>query len=92
MPWHSVRGHDAVVADLRRTLAQGRLPHALLFVGPEGIGKRTFARTLAKGLLCERPGADPAALEPCGTCPACLQVEAGTHPDFLQVARPEDKH
>ena len=59
MSWHSIRGHDRVVAELRRSLQQGRFPHALLFVGPEGIGKRTFARKLAKSLLCEaRPPED----------------------------------
>jgi DNA polymerase-3 subunit delta' len=71
-------------------LAQGRFPHAFLFVGPEGVGKRSFARTMAQGLLCERhPEAD---LDPCGACPSCLQVEAGTHPDLLSVARPEERH
>ena len=90
MSWHSIRGHDRVVAELRRSLQQGRFPHALLFVGPEGIGKRTFAKKLAKSLLCEaQPAAD---LDPCEACPGCLQVEAGTHPDFIEVARPEDKH
>ena len=79
-----------MVDDLRRALAQGRLPHAFLFVGPEGIGKRRFALKLAQSLLCERAEAE--ALEPCGACPSCLQVEAGSHPDVLQVARPEDKH
>ena len=90
MPWGSVRGHDRLVADLRRAAAQGRLPHAFLFVGPEGVGKHLFARTLARALLCERP--PEAALAPCGECPSCHQVEAGTHPDVLAVARPEDKH
>jgi DNA polymerase-3 subunit delta' len=71
-------------------MGQGRLPHAFLFVGPEGVGKRLFARTLAQALLCERR--PESALEPCGECPACLQVAAGTHPDVLEVARPEDKH
>jgi DNA polymerase-3 subunit delta' len=88
--WHSIRGHDRVVAELRRSLEQGRFPHALLFVGPEGIGKRTFARKLAQALLCEvRPASE---LDPCEACPGCLQVEAATHPDFLEAARPEDKH
>jgi DNA polymerase-3 subunit delta' len=88
--WHEVRGHDPIVAELRQSLAHGRLPHAFLFVGPEGIGKRTFALTLARALLCERN--DAAQLEPCETCPSCLLVRGGTHPDLLEVGRPEDKH
>jgi DNA polymerase-3 subunit delta' len=88
--WHSIRGHDRVVAELRRSLEQGRFPHALLFVGPQGIGKRTFARKLAQSLLCEARPAE--ALDPCEACPGCLQVKADTHPDFVQAARPEDKH
>lgn len=90
MPWRSVRGHDRLVDDLRRGLAQGRFPHAFLFVGPEGVGKGRFARTLAQALLCERR--PESALDPCGECPSCHQVEAGTHPDVLAVAKPEDRH
>lgn len=90
MPWGPVRGHDRVVAGLRRSLAEGRFPHAFLFVGPEGVGKKTFALRLAQALLCEtRAEAD---LDPCGACPACHQVAAGTHPDLIVAARPEDKH
>ncbi|MBY0397263.1 MAG: DNA polymerase III subunit delta', partial [Thermoleophilia bacterium] len=90
MSWHSIRGHDRVVDELRRGLEQGRFPHAFLFVGPEGIGKRTFALRLAQALLCERVA--PEALDPCEACPSCVQVRAGTHPDVLRVARPEDKY
>ena len=56
MSWHSIRGHDRVVAELRRSLEHGRFPHALLFVGPEGVGKRTFARKLAQALLTAAGG------------------------------------
>jgi DNA polymerase-3 subunit delta' len=87
--WQSVRGHDRIVEALRANLRSGRFHHAFLFVGPEGVGKRTFARTLARALLCERN--PEALLDPCGTCPGCVQVEAGTHPDLLEVARPEDR-
>jgi DNA polymerase-3 subunit delta' len=66
------------------------LPHAFLFVGPEGVGKKLFARTFAQALLCERN--PEAALDPCGACPGCKQVESGTHPDVLSVAKPEDRH
>ncbi len=90
MAWHSVRGHDRVVESLRSAVREGRLPHALLFVGPEGIGKHTFARKLAQALLCETRSEQ--SLDPCETCPACVQVAAGTHPDFIEAAKPEDKH
>ncbi len=78
-----------MVSTLRRALEQGRLPHAFLFVGPEGVGKHSFARRLAQALLCER--VPEAKLDPCGVCPGCLQVMAGTHPDLLQVGKPEDR-
>jgi DNA polymerase-3 subunit delta' len=89
VPWQNVRGHDKVVAELRQCMAQGRFPHALFFAGPQGIGKRSFAVALTQALLCEHP---TGPLDACGRCAGCLQVEAGTHPDFMQAKRPEDKH
>ena len=65
------------------------MPHALLFVGPEGVGKHTFALRLAQALLCER--VPEGELDPCEACPGCLQVMAGTHPDVLRVGKPEDR-
>jgi DNA polymerase III subunit delta' len=78
-----------VVESLRRAASQGRMPHALLFVGPEGVGKHSFALRLAQALLCER--VPEGELDPCGACPGCLQVMAGTHPDVLLVGKPEDR-
>lgn len=89
MSWHSVRGHDRIVSILRANLQSGRFPHAFLFVGPEGVGKRTFARTLARALLCERNS--ELLLEPCEACPGCVQAKAGTHPDLIEVARPDER-
>lgn len=60
-----------------------------LFVGPAGIGKKAFALKLAQGLLCDN--VPPERLEPCGHCPACSQVAAGSHPDVEVVGRPADK-
>jgi DNA polymerase-3 subunit delta' len=62
----------------------------MLFVGPEGIGKHTFARKLAQALLCERRPHQE--LDPCEVCPGCVQAASGTHPDLIEAARPEDKH
>lgn len=90
MAWGWLRGHDRLVDELRRGLTQGRLPHAFLFVGPDGVGKLQFARRLAQAVLCERRS--EVELDPCGVCPGCIQVEAGTHPDLLQIGRPADRH
>jgi DNA polymerase-3 subunit delta' len=88
--WGKIRGHDRQAEALARAYSQGRFPHALLFVGPDGIGKQAFAVALAQALLCERR--EPVHLVPCGKCPSCLQVEADSHPDVLRVSRPEEKH
>lgn len=66
-------------------LRAGRLPHALLLKGAAGIGKRAFARALARGLLCEKPAAP---LMACGACEACHWFETGNHPD-LRLLQPE---
>jgi DNA polymerase-3 subunit delta' len=88
LAWQRVRGHDALVEGFRRAVRRGRLAHAYLFTGPSGVGKRLFGLELAKALLCEAAPAD--SLEACDRCPACVQVEAGTHPDFYPTARPAD--
>ncbi len=89
MAWQGILGHDAVVDRLRRSIQMGRLPSTYLFVGPVGIGKRAFANKFAQALLCESSAADQ--LDPCGTCAACQQVMANSHPDFEVVAKPADK-
>ncbi len=94
MSWQRVRGHDAHVEAFRRAVRRGRLAHAYLFTGPAGVGKQLFAVELAKSLLCESAPVDLAQspLNACDRCPACIQVEAGTHPDFFRAVRPEEKH
>lgn len=89
MTWQEVEGHDALVEQFRQTLRRGRLASTFLFIGPAGIGKRTFALKLAQALLCEVSHEDD--LDPCGHCPACQQVEARTHPDLILVSKPEDR-
>jgi DNA polymerase-3 subunit delta' len=78
-----------IVEQFRRSLAKGRLASTYLFVGPPGVGKRTFAVWLAQALLC--PHAADELLEPCETCPSCQQVAAGTHPDLEVVRKPPEK-
>ena len=84
MAWSRVLGHDEVVKQLRDSLARGRLSHAHLFVGLEGVGKELLAREFARAVLCLKGGD-----EACGECPACLKVEHGNHPDATFVRRIE---
>ncbi|HAY79264.1 MAG TPA: AAA family ATPase [Planctomycetaceae bacterium] len=89
MPWSEILGHDQNVTRFRQSVTLGRLASTFLFVGPNGVGKRTFAIELARALLCDRN--DDALLEACGHCQACQQVAASTHPDVIHVSRPADK-
>ncbi len=60
-----------------------RLPHALLFTGSQGIGKRIFAEHLAEKLLCTQASLQEDA---CGYCTSCRLMRAQTHPDFYLIA------
>ncbi len=67
----------------QRRHTDGRIPHAILIAGPQGLGKRELAADLAGSLLCTTPQDDA---RPCGHCRACLLLAAGTHPDFYPVS------
>lgn len=90
MPWTPLVGHESVLQQIRQAIRRDRLGHAFLFVGPEGIGKRRVATHVAQGIFCEVH--DSADLDPCGTCAGCRLVEAGSHPDYFEFAKPADKH
>jgi DNA polymerase-3 subunit delta' len=78
-------GHEAVWERLTRLLDAGRLPHALLFGGPPGIGKALLAQRLMARLACSAP----LGTRPCGDCAGCRQVAAGSHPDLFAVGAPD---
>ena len=69
MPFSELLGHQKNVAALRGMLASGRVPSALLFSGPRGIGKYTLARMFAQAANCERLRDDF-----CGECAACVRI------------------
>jgi DNA polymerase-3 subunit delta' len=90
-------GQEEAVARIQQALSARRIPHAFLFAGPAGVGRRTTALALAGTLLCgsriEQPNAgrldsldDAAPLrQACGACADCRMVAAGTHPDLHLV-------
>ena len=63
-------GNKLASETLKRLVASGRVPNALLFSGPEGVGKRQYALELARCLVCPRS----AGGDPCGACSACKRV------------------
>ena len=78
-------GNKLVAQTLSRLVESGRLPNALLFAGPEGIGKKRFAIELARILVCTRRNGPNA----CGACGACTRAREFVIPEFT---RGEDSH
>ena len=78
-----VVGQSTVTRTLKNALASGRIGHAFLLSGARGVGKTTTARILAKALNCSKSGAPTA--EPCGECPSCLEIAAGTALDVQEI-------
>lgn len=66
---------------LTHALDTGRLHHAYLFSGTRGVGKTTIARILAKAVNCETG----ISSRPCGHCAACVGVDAGRYPDYIEM-------
>ena len=81
MNWDKVVGHQDAVTIVKAMLSTGKMPHALLFAGPAGIGKKLLAQLVAAGILCSSDSG-----KPCGHCHSCLLFGRSVHPDFTQVA------
>src|SRR5437773_382588 len=75
-------GQEHVVQALTNALERGRLHHAYLLTGTRGVGKTTIARILAKSLNCITNGV---TATPCGTCAACVDIDAGRFIDLLEL-------
>jgi DNA polymerase-3 subunit delta' len=69
---NSFIGNTQIVEILKRAIQQDRLPHAMIFGGPEGVGKCTLAVLVAQYLNCPSPLADGA----CGRCSVCRRIMA----------------
>jgi DNA polymerase-3 subunit delta' len=78
MAFKDVAGNTGIKRILKLALERGRVPHSLIFAGPDGVGKSDLALTLAKTLNCQTLTSDC-----CDACPSCRAINAGTHPDVM---------
>ena len=77
---------DKAIGILQRAFACGRMPHAYIFSGLEGVGRFKTACELSKLLLCKEPVKEKTGsgefADSCGRCESCKLFKAGSHPDF----------
>ncbi|MFO7958259.1 MAG: DNA polymerase III subunit delta' [Candidatus Brocadiia bacterium] len=88
MAFENLKAQPGAIRLLRSALLSGRLPHAYLFVGAQGVGRTDAARQLARVVLC---GSNPDPDDFCGSCENCRMTEAGSHPDYHETGVPEGK-
>ncbi|MGE0601474.1 MAG: ATP-binding protein [Dehalococcoidia bacterium] len=94
-------GHAGIVRELQALAMSEEPPHALLFAGPDGVGRTALAIEYARLLNCERlhpevtagaslfgddlPSAASSSGKPCGECRSCRLIEEGAHPDVITL-------
>ena len=75
-----VIGHREVIEHLQKGIQENKVSHAYILAGEQGSGKRLLADIFANTLQCQK-----GSIEPCGTCPSCIQAAGGNQPDIIYV-------
>lgn len=78
MNFDNLIGNEEVKKILTNTIENDKVLHSYLFIGPEGIGKKLFAKEFAKGILCTEDSM-------CNNCKSCIQFDTNNNPDFYQI-------
>lgn len=76
-----VKGQEHIVTTLQNQIKADRIGHAYLFCGTRGTGKTTIAKIFARAVNCEHPTDG----NPCGECPACKAIAAGTSMNVIEI-------
>ena len=86
MSFKNIQGHAQSIGLLKRYLEDSRLSGGYLFTGPEGIGKKLIALTLAKAVNCSEGKPDS-----CDICVSCGKIDRSDHPDVHLTANGDDE-
>ncbi len=78
--FEQIIGHESIIQHLQNAISAGKVSHAYIFHGEDGMGKKLLAETFAKTLQCEEKG-----ILSCNRCKSCLQADTGNHPDIIRV-------
>jgi len=104
--FESIIGQSQAIRILTAHLSRGTIPHAFLFVGTAGVGKKTTAMTFAMACNCPNiasgafdrndggpvhPEVRPKRVNPCGRCRSCRKIQSENHPDFIHI-KPSGPH
>lgn len=79
--FEDVKGQEHIVTTLKNQIKANRIGHAYLFCGTRGTGKTTVAKIFARAVNCE----NPADGSPCGECPVCRDIAAGTSMNVIEI-------
>jgi DNA polymerase-3 subunit delta' len=82
----NIKGQDRAIEYLKAAIANGRVGHAYIFFGPQGVGKRLSATNFAKALNCAGSSRDL----PCDECISCKKIDSLNHPDFVVLSPEKD--
>ncbi|MHB1698332.1 MAG: DNA polymerase III subunit gamma/tau [bacterium] len=74
-------GQDTIIQTLKNAVINDRISHAYIFSGTRGVGKTSIARILAKSVNC----INGPTVNPCGACPACVQIQNGNSVDVIEI-------
>ena len=85
MSFKDIFCQDYAIDILQRAYNSGKVSHAYIFAGPEGVGKYLTASQWAKLLLCHNPINENGFAKSCDSCESCNLFDAGSHPDFSHI-------
>ena len=90
--FNAIVGQEQPIRLLKTLICKGTLPHALLFTGDEGVGKKMAAKAFAMACNCQTLQSEHFdrnhldAIDACGRCIPCKKIAGNNHPDIIQVA------